>query len=417
MGLIGLLVLAQPALAQVDTSGLTPVDAPEETSEEAENGFCGQPLALTDTAAAALQPGYETQTVPLIMQRGEPRYLDFSVTGDGTEVQIRTRAEADGDTILALYNAGGERIAFDDDSGGGLNSLVRMTLASGDYCAQVRLFGSQPPERTDVTLFVEPATGEVPADGGSTDYVDPGVTATGSAAMCTDPTDLGAMPENGLVQQGIAPAGGTEWFSLSVPADQTIRIDARSTSIDTVLTVRDSSGARHENDDYEGTDSRLVLESGTGEFCIGVNAYGGGEGPYQLAVAVVDEQMMLREAVQSGDMLPRDGDAVVEDLGTIEASARSSRLTGDRTLWTKFRVTEPGLIVVQATAMNESFDLRLYNADGRVLSQNWGDGMTGAQILNELVPGEYYIAQIAQAPSTAAKVRQVVVTRYLRAGQ
>jgi hypothetical protein len=53
-----------------------------------------------------------------------------------------------GDTVITLFDANGNQIANDDDSGFGLCSLIDMPLAAGTYYVRVRSFGS-----TDVAWY------------------------------------------------------------------------------------------------------------------------------------------------------------------------------------------------------------------------------------------------------------------------
>ncbi len=235
-----------------------------------DTGSCGQLSILTQTLREPLRAGFDQRSARLDIPRSEARYLEFSLDG-AQPVFLRTENAGGGDPMLALFDSAGATVAWDDDGAGDLNSLLRLDLDSGAYCAQVRLHGAEPVSAivglilsSDGTGFPPPPPGEgpMPCDTAALQG-DLGVLSAGRL-----PTSL-----SGRVS---ADNGQVAW-RLTLTEETALLIDAVSNDIDTVLTLYDTAGdPAYENDDHpdaSGANSRLAEALPAGEWCLAVRPY------------------------------------------------------------------------------------------------------------------------------------------------
>ena len=76
-----------------------------------------------------------------ISSSGESDYVRFTLS-QRTGVEMRTSLVTMGDSYLYLYNSTGTMLAYNDDGGGGLTSLITITLDAGTYYIRAAGFGS-----------------------------------------------------------------------------------------------------------------------------------------------------------------------------------------------------------------------------------------------------------------------------------
>ncbi|MCY3621900.1 MAG: caspase family protein [Gammaproteobacteria bacterium] len=95
-----------------------------------------------------------------------------------------------------------------------------------------------------------------------------------------------------------------DMYTLEASSEQTIVIDLRSADFDTVLRFRTPDGFEQENDDFEGSTDRSLIETvarQSGRYDVLVTSYGRREtGEYDLTLRLGDsvrEQPVVREAV------------------------------------------------------------------------------------------------------------------------
>ncbi|MFC7703057.1 hypothetical protein ACFQXB_02470 [Plastorhodobacter daqingensis] len=376
----------------------------------AAEGICGQPAALTSGAPLPLAAGFAALQHDLRLVRGEPRYIDFTMT-QAQALTLRTQARDGADPVLVLYGADGQMVDYDDDSAGGLDALLTVSLQPGGYCAQVRLLGGIQDEAAAVVLSLEPAGQEGPAPTAPEAPLSP-------AGACASAQEMGRLGSTGrLEHEDAALPNAPRAHRLVLTEPVMLQIDAQSEAFDTVLTVSDENGLFLENDDHEGTDSRISLQAGPGTLCLGVRAYGEGSGgPYRLSAAVQDPAEVLRTAVDAGEAIPgADSDVTIEALGPLGQSARTTAVTAGRTHWSSFSLTEPSLVLVQGSTLSDSFTLALFAADGRLIARQYGEGaLSVSKIAEELPPGDYLVAQTVMQESPDLKIRQVVLNRFVR---
>ncbi|MCA8923000.1 MAG: pre-peptidase C-terminal domain-containing protein [Planctomycetes bacterium] len=189
----------------------------------------------------------------------------------GTRYQLAV--ETSGDSTLGVFDAGGARVAFnDDDPAGGLDSRLEFTpTRSGTHGLEVRAYGSG---TLSYSVRVTPAKAATAAGAGTPASDDHG-------------DDLAsATPWTGAAVRGeIGAPGDVDVFviQLSGGASYTLRTE---TTGDTTLTVRDASGAQLAfNDDAPGggRESELSLRAPRdGAYSVEVAGYGGQQPSYTL---------------------------------------------------------------------------------------------------------------------------------------
>jgi len=87
--------------------------------------------ALAQTGAAANGAiSYPNQRIRYPISISYPRVVNIYVQGHGL------------DPTVAIYDAFGNRLAYNDDGGSGLDSALSYTLAPGSYLIEVAGFGS-----------------------------------------------------------------------------------------------------------------------------------------------------------------------------------------------------------------------------------------------------------------------------------
>lgn len=102
-------------------------------------------------------------------ESSEPVEYDIELE-EGQVIEIAI--EADWDTYLELYDEQGNQVAYDDDGGDGLQSLLIYAVPeSGEYSILVRSFGSDTPAG-DYELSVEEIEVVDLVDGGELEYGD-----------------------------------------------------------------------------------------------------------------------------------------------------------------------------------------------------------------------------------------------------
>ena len=195
------------------------------------------------------------------------------------------------DTFVRLLDSSGNELAFDDDSGPGSNSLLRFTVSGG------------------ATFFVE--AGDF-FDGTGDFFLSISLDVGDSIATATDLGLLtAAHPVNflGTIEQ----ASDHDFFQFEtvLAGSATIELSADFSSLDTVVTLFDSSGTQVANNDDFGTstDSRLTFAVAEGEtYFVEARGFGTTVGEYLLNLSLLPDV---------GDTL-----ATAQDLGVFTEGQR-----------------------------------------------------------------------------------------------
>ncbi|MFO0966341.1 MAG: PPC domain-containing protein [Gemmataceae bacterium] len=155
--------------------------------------------------------------------------------GKSYRIAMNAAAGTDLDCFLVLQDKDGKQLAFDDDGGGGLNSLIEFTpKAAGVY----KVFAAA-------------------LDGAG------GFTLKITAAEPAKAKRLKVGAEVTRVTDSLKDDSKRLLFEVELKAGKSYRIDLMSKAFDTFLIVQDSAGADLASDDDsgDGTDSRLVFRA------------------------------------------------------------------------------------------------------------------------------------------------------------
>jgi len=373
-------------------------EAAEELAARLEPGaadiaaLCTDP-ALTSEVPGALGPGLGEMMLDARVPEGLHSDWIFQV-----DSPMSLQVDAIGrnlDTMLVLA-ADGMLIAENDDGPIDTDSRIAVELEPGSYCLSLSGFDG--------------AGGE--AQLRLSDELDAPMTSDLSAA-CTDPDLTNAFGWPVQAGMGIAEVGGSldygarsDW-SIEVRQEMTVQVDVRSMAFDTVLNIVDETGMVIDyNDDGigTGTDSRIVRTLVPGRYCLAVEALGGGEGAFDLAIT--DEP----EAVP-GDVLdtPMCSDPEMTDALGAEIAPGFGGLTvpvmigsGARQDWS-FVVTEATDLRIDARGRDFDTLLQFGDATGIVLQEN-DDGPTGtdSQLEMTILPGTYCLGLSGFAGASGA---------------
>ncbi|WP_128255749.1 pre-peptidase C-terminal domain-containing protein [Falsirhodobacter deserti] len=254
----------------------------------AQDGACGQPVALTQQLGQTIAPGFSDISEILRPKRSEPAYVEFEVT-EPVDVTLETMGRGS-DPVLVLFGAGGQIMDWDDDGAGNLDARVSASLQPGTYCTQMRAIAAEPVTDAMVVLIGYEGLPPDPAD----------EKADAIAATCADPrrspvlADALRPGEAPSAQGAIDPASSLGSFRLTLAEPATLQVDATSASFDTVLSIYDLNGARlWENDDHpdvEGSDSRIREPFEAGDYCVVVEPFSGTGGEFSIAVTAEGDE-------------------------------------------------------------------------------------------------------------------------------
>jgi S1-C subfamily serine protease len=201
----------------------------------------------------------------------------YRFSGRAGQAVALTMTSQDFDSYLILLDADGNRIAFDDDSGGGYDAQIQATLpSSGDYLLLANTYesGQSGAYRLRLTSGAGNTASSPPPSSGSLN-----------------------IQRSGSLQDsdGVLPSDGSlfDAYEFSGRAGQTVEIGLGSSEFDTYLILVDGSGALiDQNDDESNTTTNSFLRvtlPQTGGYSVYVNSYdASGRGNYNLVIREVN---------------------------------------------------------------------------------------------------------------------------------
>lgn len=229
------------------------------------------------------------------------------------------------DAVLGVFDANGEVVAVDDDSGEGTNARIEGVLEPGRYIIIAAGYpNEQGPYSLELRTFVDPCA--------VSRTLTLGVVATSVIADSDCATD-----RNG-------PTPFTQRWRLTVPTAGAVQIDMASSAVDAYLILQDATGAvRAENDDADGTttNARLLVNLPAGEYIVNASTFRFGQvGAYQL---------LARTAAPTGNVTVTVAPATLNLLpgATAQATATVTGSTAGVT-WTS---TQPAVATVSSTGV------------------------------------------------------------------
>ncbi len=176
------------------------------------------------------------------------------------------------DTYLRVYNASGQIVTFDDDSGEGTNSLSTVSLAAGKYYVEVSAFN----DRTIGTYNLEVQAGSSDDHSNSLNASATNIVLSGSGRGFA----FGTLESNSDV----------DVFRIDITSSRLVTIDVGqngSPGLDTYLRLYNSSGQEVASNDDGGinSNSRLSLNLAAGRYYIQVTSYNSASrGAYSVSV-------------------------------------------------------------------------------------------------------------------------------------
>jgi hypothetical protein len=361
-----LLMFAPTALAQ-------DADQPGDASTQARLG--------SDAVDGALTVG-DADWFRLSVEQGRR----YSLAADGV-------ADAEGnavDTMLSVYDASGNQLAFNDDANGTLNAALTFAPPqSGEVFVEVRAFS----EDATGAYRLTGSSAEVPPD-------DAG----------NDSSTRSRMAAGRSVTGNIEYEGDVDWYRLNVRTGQRYRVtldgaaDSESALADPLLRVVDAEGAElaMSDDNETGLNSALdFVPQQNGEVFIEARGYADAyTGQYTLAVAA--------------ERLPSDGVAAGRNTrGRVSVGnsvTGSIDFTSDAD-WHRIRLEEGqsyrfALAADGANPLSDPY-LRVMNASGEevAMDDDGGEGFNSYLEFTAPSAGNYYLAAAAFADGSTGNYR------------
>ncbi len=328
-----------------------------------------------------------------------------------TDVRVEAAGRGNGDPAFDLFDADGNIVVSDDDSGGNGAARAELSLQPGTYCLNMASYDGAP-----MTAFVRIGRSDQEAL-----TTGAGTGSTGSppavSGSCGDAAPLGTL--DGPLT-GTGSANATPFWGFSLAAPTPITVTAANEAADTVITLFDANNTvLGENDDFNGLDSQLDFTDGlpAGDYCLQVAALDDGDAPVDVAVSVYDPQAAIAALYASGEAAPPlDGTIAITDLGTLSNRLRRDEQVTDTATWFSFTVSDPGLVLIEAIGAGSGVDpwIALYDDLGRQIEINDDsagglDSMIAARISN----GGFLLA-VKQLDSGRGTVR-LLMERYVPA--
>lgn len=333
------------------------------------------------------------------------RGVALFTVGRPSDVRVEAApAEEFGDTVLEVFDAAGNLVVTDDDSGGMLASRAELSLAQGDYCLAVTGFGGGPVVADlQVSRLEQPALTAGLAGGfaGVEDLplfvgLDPCLADTPARVLGDGPID--AM----LAQGGVSASNSTQgvpYYRFTLASPQTITIRAENPDADPYIYVFDGQGQLlAENDDYDSLNSRIdfTVPLAAGSYCVGMRALSDPNLPVTLRVSGFDAQSMALEAYASGEASPPlDGSYPVQALGIVGRNlTQDVAISGATAQWFVVDVPDFSLLLINADEVTDSDPmLSVFDEYGRNLGFNDdANGTLNSELTVRTPPGRYLIA-------------------------
>lgn len=211
---------------------------------------------------------------------------------------LRLRADLtsdDFDTYLALQTPGGE--THQDDDGGGRvgHSVLDLDLTEpGVYTILVTSYAAGETGAYDLRLDLTERFGTVAESEPSETSGERRPEGFGSESSRAGRLDLERTITGTLSadDQRLASGEFMDIHTFDGVAGEPVRIELTSDAFDTYLIVRSPSGEQLDNDDFEGSQSRSVVEFSireSGRYRVQATSYRAGEvGPYELRLSQAD---------------------------------------------------------------------------------------------------------------------------------
>jgi hypothetical protein len=334
--------------------------------------------------------------------------------------------------VIELYDAAGQLVVTDDDSGGGFASRAETTLEPGDYCLATRGFGG-------AGLTADVSVGQIEhaaiTQGLAGGFVDGGIFPPDQPIFvgidpCTADTPAtplgGGMIDAALDQGGVEATNtivGTPYYRFTLASPQPLTIRAENQRADPYIYIFDGQGALlAENDDYDSLDSRIDFTEALppGDYCIGMRALSDPSLPVTVRVMRYDQQAALNELYASGEAAPpMDGSWPVTDMGPLPPRAvRDAQVSGRNAEWFAFEMPSRGMLLIDAIEVTDADPvIALFDDLGREIGFNDdANGTLNSQLAVRLDGGRYMLS-VRQYSDGYQGIIRIATERFVPATQ
>ena len=228
-----------------------------------------------DTLSTATSVALPSETAGVIDPGNDADWFRFEVAASG-----EATAETTGglDTVGALYGADGTRLAFNDDSGTGVNFRIQRQLDPGAYYVEVESFGN--------------GTGSYALRLGF-EASDDGATADDHGDSIREPTSVALPSETAGV---INPGDDTDWFRFEAAASGEVAMETTG-GLNTLGRLYDAGGNELAFDDNSGAGQnfRIQRRLDAGAYHLRVRSSGSATGSYTLRLSLEEDEQQARQ--------------------------------------------------------------------------------------------------------------------------
>lgn len=363
----------------------------------------------------------------LALVLGGNQFVSLFTVSTPSDVRVEAAARGTGDTLIDLYDAAGNLVLSDDDSGGDGASRSETMLGAGTYCLAMRSFDGAPMTgtvRVGLTSHEPLTTGS-----NSTTPTDDSHDMTAMAGgVCDASTDAARINDGAAIDDelatGITASGSvdvTPYWRFTLSNAQAFTVTAQNETADPVITIYDANGGWvADNDDSDGLNSRIdfTYPMQPGDYCIAVQALNDTSLPIQITISAFDAAAALRDSYDRGEAAPPlDGSHPITDMGLLASRLRVDGLIGDKAAWYSVDVDQTGLLLVEAIDPTGNGDpyLVLFDDLGRQIAYNDDNGQTyDSMVVGRVSPGTYLIA-VGQLDGYAPSMLRILTELYLPA--
>ncbi|MDQ6695022.1 MAG: pre-peptidase C-terminal domain-containing protein [Chloroflexota bacterium] len=393
---------------------------------------CSDPYEGDNDPSTATTQAVNTTVLHRLCPSGDQDWISLSLSASFTYTLQTTPVGTQVDTILRLYDAGNSQIVEDNNPGSRGSIINFRPTSSGIFRVQIvdANNGGAPGAPFLYTFSV--ASTSVPT---STPTNTPGTgsTATPTVIACSDPYE----PDNTVdtarpIQLNteqihtLCPVGDVDWVTFSASAGKIYTLFTKDLagSVDTVITLYDSTGHRlAENDDYQpgqGLYSRIDYSfTSTDVYYLRIRDKSGGGGfGYQYTVGfsstgalpststpsatpTTNPNSPTPTAAPCNDSYEPDGIPDAAKLILIGTTQHHSICPASDADWVKFYARAGKVYTIRTSNLGVGLDtyMYLFDSDGRtILAQN-DDGGDGVASRIDFYPrrDDFYYAQVKNA--------------------
>ncbi|PWJ18282.1 ABC transporter substrate-binding protein [Jannaschia seohaensis] len=318
------------------------------------------------------------------------------------DIRVEAQAIPAGDPYLSVYDAAGQEVAADDDSGGDFAARAEASLPAGTYCVAARSYESGV---TDVAVRVGLQT-HAPLTGGAASpptmpTQEPVEPAT-MGATCGSPNvaQIGTDLTTAALAGGISLGGSStdvpgRAFTLAEAVPLTIT--ATSFGGDPLIRLLDATGTvLAENDDADGLNSRIDMNQAlpAGAYCIEVDDLNDGVDDIAVTLTAFDPVADRLARIGRAEITPGPSDSVpVTELGAIKTSLIHDMTASGTATWLRVTMPQGGMLVTEAIGTQVDPIVTVFDRVGRRMGEN-DDGPMGLDsfLALRLLPGDYLVA-------------------------